>query len=61
LFRRSCHATADGEAANVIGLASAARRGDTGLPDPMLAAILQQEAQGYASMARQPTVSALWT
>jgi len=48
LFRRSQQATADGDAAQVIGLAEAARRDAGGLPDPMLSAILQQEAHGYA-------------
>ncbi len=48
LFRRSQQATAGGDAAQVIGLAGAARRGGGDLPGPMLAAILQQEAQGHA-------------
>jgi hypothetical protein len=48
LFRRSCQATADGDAMQVIGLAVAARRDVGNLPRPMVAAILQQEAQGHA-------------
>jgi transcriptional regulator with XRE-family HTH domain len=48
LFRRSCQAVVDGDAAQVIGLANAARRGAGSLPHPMLAAIFQQEAQGHA-------------
>lgn len=48
LFRRSQQAAADGDAAQVAGLASAARRDAGGGSGPMLAAILQQEAHGYA-------------
>ena len=48
LFRRSCQAAADGDAAQVIGLSNAARRDAASLPRPMLAAIFQQEAQGHA-------------
>lgn len=48
LFRRSQQATADRDAAQVAGLAAAARREGSGLPGPMLAAILQQEAHAYA-------------
>src|SRR5260370_28591922 len=47
-FRRGEHAAADGDAAAVAGLAAAARREGEDLPDPMLAAILQQEAHAYA-------------
>jgi transcriptional regulator with XRE-family HTH domain len=46
LYRRSCPATADADPAQIIGLTLAARR--NALPGPMLAAILQQEAQGHA-------------
>jgi transcriptional regulator with XRE-family HTH domain len=46
LYRRSCQATAGDDPTQVIGLASAARR--NAVPGPMLAAILQQEAQGHA-------------
>jgi tetratricopeptide (TPR) repeat protein len=48
LFRRSQQATADGDAAQVAGLATAARREARELPGPMLAAILQQEAHAHA-------------
>jgi transcriptional regulator with XRE-family HTH domain len=48
LFRRSQHAQAEGNAAQVIGLADAAEREQGGRPGPMLAAILQQRAQGLA-------------
>jgi tetratricopeptide (TPR) repeat protein len=48
LFRRSQQATADGDAAQVAGLAAAARREAGELPKPMLAAILQQEAHAQA-------------
>jgi tetratricopeptide (TPR) repeat protein len=48
LYRRGEHAAADGDAAAVAGLASAARRESEDLPDPMLAAILQQEAHAHA-------------
>jgi len=48
LYRRSCQVTADGDPAQVIGLANAARRDSAILPAPMLAAIFQQEAQGHA-------------
>jgi tetratricopeptide (TPR) repeat protein len=48
LFRRSQQATADGDAAQVAGLAAAARREAGELPKPMLAAILQQEAHALA-------------
>lgn len=47
LFRRSQQA-ADHDAAQVAGLAAAARREAVGPPGPMLAAILQQEAHAYA-------------
>jgi transcriptional regulator with XRE-family HTH domain len=48
LFRRSQHAAADRDPQRTISLAQAAsRRGDF-LPNPMRAAIAQQEAQGYA-------------
>ena len=48
LFRRGEHAAADGDAAAAAGLAAAARREGRGLPGPMLAAVLQQEAHAYA-------------
>ena len=48
LFRRSQQATADGDAAQVAGLAEAARRQAGELPKPMLAAIWQQEAHAQA-------------
>lgn len=48
LFRRSQQATADGDAAQVVGLAAAARREAGELPEPVLASILQQEAHGHA-------------
>jgi tetratricopeptide (TPR) repeat protein len=47
LFRRS-QQVADHDAAQVAGLAAAARREAVGPPGPMLAAILQQEAHAYA-------------
>ena len=47
LYRRSQQASADGDAADVIGLAQAAGRHGR-LPAPMRAAITQQEAQGHA-------------
>jgi len=49
LFRRGQHAAADRDAAQVAGLAAAARREAGGAATgPMLASILQQEAQGHA-------------
>lgn len=48
LFRRSQHAAAEGDARRTISLARAAGRDRTRLPNPMRAAILQQEAHGYA-------------
>ena len=48
LFRRSQQAMPARDPAQVAGLASAARRGARGLPGPMLAAILQQEAHAHA-------------
>ena len=48
LFRRSQQATAAGDAAQVAGLVEAAQREADGLPGPMLSAILQQKAHGYA-------------
>lgn len=48
LFRRSQQAAADHDAAQVAGLAAAARREAGGLGGPMLAAILQQEAHACA-------------
>jgi tetratricopeptide (TPR) repeat protein len=48
LYRRGEHAAADGDAAAVAGLAAAARREGGDLPDPMMAAILQQEAHAHA-------------
>jgi transcriptional regulator with XRE-family HTH domain len=48
LYRRGEHAAADGDAAAVAGLAAAARRESKDLPDPMLAAIFQQEAHAHA-------------
>jgi transcriptional regulator with XRE-family HTH domain/tetratricopeptide (TPR) repeat protein len=49
LFRRGQHAAADRDAAQVTGLAAAARREAGGAATgPMLASILQQEAQAHA-------------
>jgi hypothetical protein len=48
LFRRSQQVAVGGEAAQVAGLAVAARREGADLPRPMRAAILQQEAHAYA-------------
>jgi hypothetical protein len=48
LFRRSQQAAADHDAAQVAGLAAAARREADGARGPMLAAILQQEAHAHA-------------
>ena len=49
LFRRGQHAAADRDAAQVAGLAAAARREAGGAATgPMLASILQQEAQAHA-------------
>jgi tetratricopeptide (TPR) repeat protein len=48
LFRRSQQATAEHDAGQVMGLARAAGRDSDELPASMRAAILQQEAQGYA-------------
>jgi tetratricopeptide (TPR) repeat protein len=59
LFRRSQQARADGDAAQVIGLACAARRERAGLSPPMLAAILQQEAQGHALDSQETTCQTL--
>ena len=48
LFRRGQQAAADRDAAQVLGLAAAARREAAGCGHPMLAAILQEEAQAHA-------------
>ncbi|MFC5260930.1 helix-turn-helix transcriptional regulator [Kribbella qitaiheensis] len=48
LFRRSQQAVPSGNAAQVLGLAGAARRAATDLLPPMRAALDQQEAQGFA-------------
>ncbi len=48
VFRRSQQAAAARDAAQVIGLAQAARRDETELAPPMRAAIRVQEAYGYA-------------
>jgi hypothetical protein len=48
LFRRSQQAVPSGNAAQVLGLAAAARRAGSDLPTPMRAAISQQEAVGLA-------------
>lgn len=48
LYRRGEHAAAGGDAASAAGLAAAARREGGDLPDPMLAAIFQQEAHAHA-------------
>jgi transcriptional regulator with XRE-family HTH domain len=48
LFRRSQQAAPTGNAAQVLGLAAAARRAAADLPSPMRAAISQQEALGLA-------------
>lgn len=48
LFRRSQQASAEHDAAEVIGLAQAAGREAQRLPTPMQAAILVQEAHGHA-------------
>ena len=48
LYRRGEHAAADGDGAAVAGLAAAARREGGDIPDPMAAAILQQEAHAHA-------------
>lgn len=48
LFRRGQQAAADRDAAQVLGLAAAARREAEGCGGPMLAAIFQQEAQAHA-------------
>lgn len=48
LFRSSQHASADRDAARAADLAAAARRQGSGLPGPMVAAILQQEAHVHA-------------
>ena len=48
LFRRSQQAVPSGNAAQVLGLASAARRAALDLLPPMRAALDQQEAQGFA-------------
>jgi tetratricopeptide (TPR) repeat protein len=48
LFRRSQQAATDRDGAQVASLAAAARREAGAAPDPMMAAILQQEAHAYA-------------
>jgi tetratricopeptide (TPR) repeat protein len=48
LFRRGQQAAADRDAAQMAGMAAAARREAGALPSLMLAAILQQEAHAYA-------------
>ncbi|MEV6984664.1 hypothetical protein AB0M95_25865 [Sphaerisporangium sp. NPDC051017] len=53
MFRRSQLAVAEGHAGNAIGLAGAAGRLSMELPAPMRAAIVQQQAQGYALDAEE--------
>ncbi|MEV0379834.1 helix-turn-helix domain-containing protein [Nonomuraea sp. NPDC050643] len=48
LFRRSQQAQSEGNGAQVVGLAEAARREQGNVAGPMLAAILQQQAHGLA-------------
>jgi transcriptional regulator with XRE-family HTH domain len=48
LFRRGQQAMATGDPAQIAGLGAAARREARGLPGPMMAAILQQEAHAHA-------------
>ncbi|MFB9472220.1 helix-turn-helix transcriptional regulator [Nonomuraea salmonea] len=48
LFRRSQQAQSQGNGAEVVGLAEAARREQGDVADPMLPAILQQQAHGLA-------------
>ncbi|MGV9386222.1 helix-turn-helix domain-containing protein [Nonomuraea sp. NPDC003707] len=48
LFRRSQQALSEGNGAQVVGLAEAARREQGNVAGPMLAAILQQHAHGLA-------------
>jgi DNA-binding XRE family transcriptional regulator len=48
IFRRSQHATADGDPQRTISLTRAAIRHGAQMPNPMRAAIVQQEAQGHA-------------
>jgi tetratricopeptide (TPR) repeat protein len=53
VFRRSQQAGASGDAAQVIGLARAARRDEERLPSPMRAAIRVQQAHGHALDGRE--------
>jgi tetratricopeptide (TPR) repeat protein len=55
VFRRSQQAAAAGDAAQVIGLAQAARRDEEELAMPMRAAIRVQEAYGYALDGNEQT------
>lgn len=48
LFRRSQHAAAGGDARRTISLTRSAGKDGDRLPNPMRAAIVQQEAHGYA-------------
>jgi tetratricopeptide (TPR) repeat protein len=48
LFRRSQHAARERDAQGTLSLARAAARDGDELPDPMRAAIVHQEAHGYA-------------
>jgi transcriptional regulator with XRE-family HTH domain len=53
LFRRSQHAAAGGDAQRTISLTRAAGRDGDLLPNPMRAAIVQQEAHGYALVGEE--------
>lgn len=55
MFRRSQHSTAAARAGDVIGQTAAALRHTASLPPAMQAALLQQQAQGYA-LDRQESV-----
>jgi len=57
VFRRSQQAATARDAAQVIGLAQAARRDEEQLDSPMRAAIRVQEAYGHARMAMSKTRS----
>jgi tetratricopeptide (TPR) repeat protein len=59
LFRRSQQALTEGDAGQAIGLARAAHRDGSRLPDPMRAAMFQQEAQGVAMDGDEATAQCL--
>lgn len=57
IFRRSQHATAAGDAQRTLSLTRAAMRQASQIPNPMRAAIVQQEAQGHALTGDERTAN----